>query len=68
MPEHANLALTGAKLAGRQLQQRTLPRPVWAKQTNHPLVQPEREVIHADHMAVPFRNSLKFDRGVVRGG
>ena len=35
MAQHPHLALTGPELAGRQLQQRALPRPVGTEQARH---------------------------------
>ncbi len=59
--QHTHLALAGPQLAGGQLQQRALARAVGPQQPGHARRQAERQVVQADHLAVPLRHGTELD-------
>ena len=67
VPEHPHLALAGPELAGRQLQERALARAVGPEQARDAGRQPERQVVHADHVAIPLGDAAKLDGRWVLG-
>ena len=63
LAEHANCSLAGAKLAGRQLQQRRLAGAVGAEQPGDAGADFERQLVDADDVAVPLGNFVEVDDG-----
>ena len=61
MAQDPHLALAGPELPRGQLQQRALARAVGAEQTRHARGKPKRQVVHADDVAVPFRDRTELD-------
>ena len=66
MAEHADLPLAGAKLPGGQLQHGRLAGPVGAQQAGDAGRDPHRQLIQADHVAVPLGDPVELDDGVHR--
>ena len=61
LAQHAHRPLAGVKLPGGQLQQGRLPRPIGTEQPGDAGVDPQVQLVDADHVAVPLRDVVKLD-------